>query len=196
MEELKLYMLLLGCKPQGRRTEQHDVFFGIAPDLKSLVPAMKKFWPEAKGRIHVDAWREVSRVDGFKIEVKPRSEDELALPTPSLFFLNLGGYRENEFDEFHYRMVLVGDDLEEVKKRSKQTAFFKHSNVSSSATTRNAQSHIDDKYGIDVDDAYRVDDILSSQDKLAYRIDITAATDEVKDDLYLGYYRIEDILLL
>ena len=52
--EMKLYMVLLGCKPEGRHTEQHDVFFGIAPALKDLIPAFKSFWPEAKGKIHVD----------------------------------------------------------------------------------------------------------------------------------------------
>jgi hypothetical protein len=25
----------------------------------------ERFWPEAKGRIHIDAWREVSVVDNF-----------------------------------------------------------------------------------------------------------------------------------
>ncbi|MGN6440105.1 MAG: DUF1543 domain-containing protein [Agriterribacter sp.] len=31
-------MLLLGCKPAGRHTEQHDVFFGIGASLKDLIP--------------------------------------------------------------------------------------------------------------------------------------------------------------
>jgi hypothetical protein len=29
----------------------------------------ERFWPEAKGRIHIDAWREVSVVDNFLIEI-------------------------------------------------------------------------------------------------------------------------------
>ena len=30
---------------------------------------MKYFWPEAKGRIDVDAWREVTIFDNFSIEI-------------------------------------------------------------------------------------------------------------------------------
>ena len=68
MEALKLYMLLLGCKPPGRFTEQHDVFFGIAGALPELVPSIIAAWPEAP-KIHIDAWREVTAVDGYRVSV-------------------------------------------------------------------------------------------------------------------------------
>jgi len=55
-------MLLLGCKPPGRNTEQHDIFFGIGSGLKELIPAIIDSWPEAKKKIHIDAWREVQFV--------------------------------------------------------------------------------------------------------------------------------------
>ena len=51
-------MVLLGSKPKGRNTEQHDVFFGIAHSLEELYPDLAGFWPDAKG-LHIDAWREV-----------------------------------------------------------------------------------------------------------------------------------------
>ena len=66
---MKLYMILLGCRPNGRFTEQHDIFFGIGNSLKELIPQMKAFWPEAKGKIHIDSWREVTTVDNCKIEI-------------------------------------------------------------------------------------------------------------------------------
>ena len=51
---MKLYKIMLGCKPPGRLTKQHDIFFGIGNSLKELIPPMKFFWKEAKGKIHVD----------------------------------------------------------------------------------------------------------------------------------------------
>jgi hypothetical protein len=42
-------------------------FFGIGYSFRELIPDMKSFWPEAKGRIHVDAWREVTIFDNFSI---------------------------------------------------------------------------------------------------------------------------------
>ena len=54
----KLFMLLVGCKPPGRSTEQHDIFFDIGTDLKSLVPHIRDYWPEGGEKLHVDAWRQ------------------------------------------------------------------------------------------------------------------------------------------
>lgn len=42
-EKLKLYMVMLGCTPEGRFTEQHDIFFGIGYSLKELIPKMNLF---------------------------------------------------------------------------------------------------------------------------------------------------------
>src|ERR1700683_3662101 len=100
----RLLMVLVGCLPAGRYTEQHDIFFGIGKEPKDLVGPLKSFWPEAKGRLHIDAWREVTRVDGFCIEVRSmdRQEDRSAELDERLFFINLGGYKTKEFDEFHY----------------------------------------------------------------------------------------------
>ncbi len=68
-EQPKLLMLLLGCTPEGRHTEQHDVFFTISNRLSDTIPAIIDFWKEAKGDIHVDAWREVKNVDGYRIDI-------------------------------------------------------------------------------------------------------------------------------
>ena len=63
---MKLYMIMLGCRPIGRFTEQHDIFFGIGNSLKDLIPEFKNFWKNA-GSIHIDAWREVTNVENHKI---------------------------------------------------------------------------------------------------------------------------------
>ncbi len=60
---------MLGCKPKGGFTEQYDIFFGIGYSLRDLIPNMKCFWPEAKGRIDVDVWREVTIFDNLSIEI-------------------------------------------------------------------------------------------------------------------------------
>lgn len=57
MAQLKLFMVLIGCKPEGRHTEQHDIFFGIGSELRDLIPDMLAFWPEANGKLHIDGWR-------------------------------------------------------------------------------------------------------------------------------------------
>ena len=122
--ENKLFMVMLGCRPEGRFTEQHDIFFGIGTSLKELIPNMKAFWPEAKGRIHIDAWREVTTVDNYSITIAAKGN--LKQHDQHLFFINLGGYKENEFEEYHYKVLAVGESLAEASKKSKSTAFYKH----------------------------------------------------------------------
>lgn len=188
MQEYKLYMLLLGCKPDGRNTEQHDMFFTISDSLKNTIPAIKNFWPEAKDKIHIDAWREVKHVDGFTIEVVEKEEGKTLPQTSSkLFFINLGGYKQNEFEEFHYKMLAVADDKGVAIKQAKQTAFYKHCGFDG------ANSHIDDKYGVDVDDLYEITDILPAEMKEKFRLVITTTNNKEEDTINLGYFKLSNL---
>jgi hypothetical protein len=178
-------MLLLGCRPPGRHVEQHDFFFGIAPSLKELIPDIKRFWPEVKGNIHIDAWREVTCVDGCEVSVVPRTDFE---QKEKLFFINLGGYQRGKFEEQHYVLLTVQSDLASATKQAKQTVFYKENGFDK------AVSHIDDKYGIDVDDVYRVEDILPTAQKQTYRVQLKPATGMPEDEIHLGYLPISKIV--
>ncbi|RYZ99377.1 MAG: DUF1543 domain-containing protein [Sphingobacteriaceae bacterium] len=184
--ELKLFMILLGSKAPNRNVEQHDYFFGIASSLKELVPAMRAFWPEAGNSIHLDGWREVTQVDGFDIKVVLKDE-KVSLSTKKLFFINLGGYQSGKLEEQHYTVLSVHDERAEAIQQSKKTIFFKTN------TLKGAGSHIDEKYGIDVDDIYRVEDILSPAFKNLYHIQITPAVLMEKDIIHLGYFKLDKI---
>lgn len=182
----KLFMVLIGCKPQGRHTEQHDIFFGIANELRDLIPEMLSFWPEAEGDMHVDGWREVTQVDGQDIKVVSRAE-QVAEGQHTLFFINLGGYKKDEFEEFHYKMVVAAAEKSTALKAARQTAFFKHTHFDG------ANSHIDDQYGIDVDDMYRIEEVLSPSTLSKYQIVLEDALHEKKDELHLGYFKLSSL---
>lgn len=179
-------MILLGCKPSARNTEQHDLFFGIGRSLNDVKNDILDFWKEANGKIHIDGWREVNFVDGYQIEVIDRKEVD-SLRTEKLFFVNLGGYKKNEFEEFHYKMLTVAADKGIAIQKAKQTAFYKHTGF------EGAVSHIDDKYGIDVDDIYEIEEILSSHLKEQYCIQISKTETGKEDELYLGYLKLDKI---
>jgi hypothetical protein len=188
-DKLKLYMIMLGCTPEGRYTEQHDIFFGIGKTLKELTPQMKAFWPEAKGKIHIDAWREVTIVDNFAIEIVTKKTVTEPVQD-NLFFINLGGYKENEFEEYHYKMLTIAENLSSASKNAKTTTFYKHCGF------KGATSHIDDKYGIDVDDIYNVADILSEHYKESYSLKISKVTTFYKEDsLHIGYLKLDKIVV-
>ncbi|MFT3936189.1 MAG: DUF1543 domain-containing protein [Chitinophagaceae bacterium] len=194
----ELYMLILGCRPTGRYTEQHDIFFGIGSNLVDLIPGIKKSWPEAKGNLHIDAWRKVTNVDGFEISVIPNnSKQPISKQEHSLYFINLGGYKENELDEFHYKLLVVAENLEQAKNKARKSAFFRASSVTGSSDYHNAVAHIDDKYGVDIDDAYKIEDILPVSYKERYSLQIKAQTNIVEaDTIHAGYYPLNEIAKL
>ena len=179
---------MLGCTPKGRHTEQHDVYFTVAPDIRGTVPGIIKFWPEAQGKIHIDAWREVTLVGNFRVEVLlkgDQSPDQEA--SNKLFFINLGGYKEDEFDEFHYKLLIAAPDMSAAIQQAKQTAFYKHTRF------KGAESHIDDKFGVDVDDIYEIADILPAELKENYRIRLTSGSTAGTDKLHLGYFKLANL---
>lgn len=184
MENLKLFMLMLGCKPPGRHVEQHDVFFGIAVSLRDLIPEIQAFWPEPE-KIHIDAWREVNTVDGYAVKIVTRNNSNSQ--NSKLFFINLGGYQPNKFEEQHYVVLTVQDDFASAAKNAKETFFFKHNHFAG------ANSHIDDKYGIDVDDIYNVEEILNPAQKESYQIELIPNTDVPEDKINLGYFKLSNL---
>jgi hypothetical protein len=174
----KLFMILLGCKPPGRHTEQHDIFFTVNSSIGDTKADVLRFWPEANGRVHMDAWREVNAVDGYTIRVVPKDD---ARSIQKLFFINLGGYREGEFDESHYKMLVVAESLAVASRKAKESAFYKHTGFPG------APAHIDDKYGVDVDDIYEINEILDEELKRKYTIEVTEGSVLQHDEVHLGY---------
>lgn len=181
-------MVLLGCKPEGRHTEQHDIFFGIGYELIDLLPDMYAFWPEANRKIHIDSWREVTQVTGYTVKVVPRTELSAdSQRMVKLFFINLGGYKQNDLEEYHYKMIVACADKGIAVQQAKQTAFYRHTGFAG------AVSHIDDKYGVDVDDMYEIGDILPDRIKQKYALVLSPGTQNTEDVLHVGYLKVEKL---
>jgi len=183
----KLFMVLLGSKAKQRNVEQHDFFFGIANELHELIPRMRDFWPEAGGSLHIDGWREVTHVEGYNVSIIPKSATP---PNDSkrLFFVNLGGYISGKLEEQHYTLLTVQDDRKWAVKAATGTDFFKSNTIKA---IKSATAHIDEKYGIDVDEIYRIEDLLGDDDKAIYHIALTHAPEGPTDAIHLGYLKLD-----
>lgn len=178
--EYKLFFFLIGCKLSNRYTEQHDVFFGIGKKVADLIPALKNFWPEATD-FHIDCWREVTNVNRFTIKILPKNDAQETESPLSLFFINLGGYKKDEFEEYHFKDLFVAKNLAEAIKLSKKTSFYKNYGF------KGAVSHIDNNYGLDVDEIYPVEEILTVFDKKNFRIIVSNEIANELDEIHLGY---------
>jgi hypothetical protein len=83
MESNLNYTWSSGCTPKGRLQNSTIFFFGIG-SVKDLVPEMKAFG-QPKEKIHIDAWREITSVDNYAIEIILKDEKIAQLKIPFFY---------------------------------------------------------------------------------------------------------------
>ena len=91
----------------------HDLRFTLAEDHEQAFHQVAHSWFGDPSTAHVDAYMDLSQVDGY--ELAAASEGEAA---KTLFFVNIGGYQEGVFNEEHRYLFLIGENEKEVKLRA------------------------------------------------------------------------------
>lgn len=190
---LTLYMVQLGGRPKGRLIEQHDIFFGVANQVSELIADINGHWPEVKNKWHIDSYRAVTKVDGYAIKLAESTNVEKTDRDLKLFFINLGGYQQGSFEEFHYKLLVVAASQADAIKQAKQSDFYKQFTFKDKTSSFNAASHIDDKFEVDIDDIYNVGDLISNVQLLIEPISDTDDLDVMEDKEYVGYLSIKNL---
>lgn len=207
---MQLFMLKIGARPKGRLIEQHDVMFVLANSLSDVIHTVNDAWAEVKNKWHLDAWRVVNRVGDYQISVLQNlKENSLSKEKPfndltandelKLYFVNLGGYLPNQFEEFHYKTLVVADSISKATAQVKKSDFYHDYTFNNANPTVSgmATSHVDDKHELDVDDIYPVADLLPDSVSLSIR----ALSDDEKatiphDALHIGYLSLKQLKAL
>src|SRR5262245_13581307 len=96
----RLFAVFVGGKHERATIELHDVQFVVARSIEETIPALRQAWWGTPSSLHIDAYADLSLVDGYCITPVPQPHDA---PTSGLglYFINTGGYRDGEFGEFH-----------------------------------------------------------------------------------------------
>lgn len=203
---MQLFMLKIGARPKGRLIEQHDVMFVLANSLSDVIPTVNHAWAEVKNKWHLDAWRVVNRVGDYQIVIQENSlskektaSDLTTNNEPKLYFVNLGGYLPNQFEEFHYKTLVVADSISKATAQVKKSDFYRDYtfNNAKPALSGVATSHVDDKHELDIDEIYPVADLLPDSVSLSIR----ALSDDEKaiiphDELHIGYLSLKQLKAL
>lgn len=210
-----LYAVLIGCTPKGRSIEQHDMLFAAANTLEELIPVIKKFWHKDSARdtarlvkkllpgidekelekqlenslagrdkAHIDAWMQLEYADGYSIKLS-RTAPENQLQ--KLYFINLGGYKEGEFEEFHKKLFVVANTPTEAFNSLKQHPFMQE--YSPESLGKGGSAHLDDRHKID----FEADDIICVSDALegGYHIVLEKTETVVENEGVIGYVRLD-----
>lgn len=199
---MKLLMLKIGARPKGRLIEQHDIIFAVVDDFTQVIDIINNTWKEVKNTWHIDAWREVNRVGDFKVEIAPHHNDTSDNDTTDnditenkLFFVNLGGYLPNVFEEFHYKTLVVAPTLSQATAQAKKCDFYTTYDLTTvdSLTGITGVSHVDDKRNVDVDEIHCVNTLVKD-----FTLTITPLSEQDKqtmpeDEMHIGYLSIKKI---
>ena len=190
-----LFMLQLGGRPKGRLIEQHDIFFGVANQVRELVDDINHHWPEVKNKWHIDSYRAITKVGNHTVKLIESNNQTANDNGLKLFFINLGGYQRGSFEEFHYKLLIVAATQADAIKQAKQSTFYKEFTFKDKDSPFNAASHIDDKFQVDIDDIYNVNDLVSNIQILIeptiHNSHELANADEDKE--YVGYLSIKNL---
>ena len=215
---MKLFMLKIGARPQGRLIEQHDVMFVIANSLSETIESVNQHWPAVKNNWHLDAWREVKRVGDYQILLSTdslskdglskdnaladniladdRVDNKLDSQGKQLYFVNLGGYLPGQFEEFHYKTLMVAETLGKATAQVKKTAFYQDYTFDNVDIAKSgvATSHVDDKHQLDLDDIHCVADLLPRDVALTIQPLTEHEKNQLPDDaLHIGYLSLKQI---
>src|SRR5882724_11135417 len=106
MQDLKLFVALLGGHQADDKIEAHNFFAGVGTNLESLLPQIKKAWP---GVTHIDAYMILEQLDGYKVVAREFKQEETTAENkyPKLMIYNIGYYKPGQFSEFHKLIPMV-----------------------------------------------------------------------------------------
>ena len=181
---LSLFIVVLGGRALRSNIEMHDVRWVLGESIEDTFPELRNQWLGKKTGLHIDSYKRIQYVDGYKIEISKSNKDNSINPheeDQSLWFINLGGYDPNKMYEEHEFTLVVAKKAIDAKKKARKNW---ESNVKN--------KHNDDCSGIkdleQVDDVHSIKKIKSWEIKLIY--DPIERSEKIIPDWY-GYMRID-----
>ena len=181
---LSLFIVVLGGRSSKSNIEMHDVRWVLGESIEDTFPELREQWLGVKTGLHIDSYKRIQYVDGYKIAISKSNKDNSINPQKedkSLWFINLGGYNPNKMYEEHEFTLVVAKKALEAKKKARKNW---ESNLKN--------KHNDDYSGIKdfelVDDVHSIKKIKSWEIKLIY--DPKERSEKLIPDWY-GYMKID-----
>lgn len=124
----KLFMISLGGKVKNANIEVHDVQFAIGDSIEEVIPLIKANWYGIGLKLHMDSYKEIKGIKGWKIQVS----EEVEKNDKKLYFAYLGGYQVESTQEVHDVRLLLADSTLGAKANAAKDGRFTY-----------AQPHVD-----------------------------------------------------
>ena len=98
---MKLFSVFLGGRAHKCNTELHDVVFTLGERIEDTYTDLLGKWFGLPDRLHIDSWVDLNIVEGYKISLSKKKNKS----NKKLYFINLGAYEKNKFEELHESKV-------------------------------------------------------------------------------------------
>ncbi len=130
MEKLEnnfLYLVVLGGRAKKANIELHDVRWVVGSKIEDTYDTLKKDWFGSSKGLHIDSYKKIKYIDGYKIILKNFENDkinknQLANRTKhqkNLWFVNIGGYDPSSMQEKHEFGLVIASNKLEAKNKAK-----------------------------------------------------------------------------
>lgn len=114
---MKLFAFYIGGSTATSLIEVHDVRFAAAEKMEDAYDGIRDSWWGTPESLHLDCWGELTSADGHNISLQktPQAYDG------KLWFVNLGGYADGDFNELHKNIFVVAPTSSKAKVRALKT---------------------------------------------------------------------------
>jgi len=119
-EDIFLYLVVLGGRTKKANIELHDVRWVVGSKIEDTYDTLKKDWFGSPKGLHIDSYKKIKYVDGYKINLINFKKDKIDKKKlvrnkdkTHLWFVNIGGYNPTSMQEKHeFGLVIASTKLE------------------------------------------------------------------------------------
>ncbi len=121
---LSLFIVVLGGRSLTSNIELHDVRWVLGESIEDTFPELRKQWIGKRNGLHIDSYKRIKYVDGYKIVISKSNKDESINTNKeedeSLWFINLGGYDPKKMYEEHVFTLVVAKKAFDAKNKARK----------------------------------------------------------------------------
>jgi len=127
LENIFLYLVVLGGKAKKANIELHDVRWVVGSKIQDTYDTLRKDWFGSPQGLHIDSYKKIKYIDGYKIKLIYFEKDNIDKKQlekknkaeKHLWFVNLGGYNPTSMQEKHEFGLVIASNKLEAKNKAK-----------------------------------------------------------------------------
>jgi len=181
---LSLFIVVLGGRSLNSNIEIHDVRWVLGKSIEDTFPELRKQWIGKRNGLHIDSFKRIQYVDGYKISLSKSTNNDLIsskTEDKSLWFINLGGYDPKKmYEEHEFTLVVAKKALDAKKKAIKNWESSLKKKHNDDFSNINKFEQIDDLHSINKIQNWKIELILDPKKR----------SEKMIPDWY-GYMRID-----